>query len=110
MMRIKNNRINLLISKEHDFAECEINLFGTTWYHLYISLADNMLLALNEYNIGEIGLLELLEYWYMTLIPILRDYGVVTRDPDSIRFDDESGKYKPHEFTTEEWEYILEGL
>ena len=93
MMRIKNNRINLLISKEHDFAECEINLFGTTWYHLYISLADNMLLALNEYNIGEIGLLELLEYWY-----------------DSIRFDDESGKYKPHEFTTEEWEYILEGL
>ena len=92
-MRIKNNKINLLISQEHDFAECEVNLFSTVWYHLYISLDDNMLLALNEYNNGEISLLEFIEYLY-----------------DSIRFDDESGKYKPHEFTAEEWEYILEGL
>ena len=92
-MRIKNNRINLLISVEHDFVECEVHLFGTIWYHLYSSITDDMLDLLKGYNNGDITLLEFVEYLY-----------------DCIKFDDESGKYKPHEFTTEEWEYILEGM
>ena len=92
-MRIKNNRINLLINVENDFLECEVHLFGTIWYHLYSSLTDDMLDLLNEYNNRDITLLELLEYWY-----------------DSIKFEDEYIEQKPREFTTEEWEYILEGL
>ena len=92
-MKIKNNRVILVVDTENDFAECEVNLFGTVWYHLYSSLADDMLDLINDYNNMDITTLEFVEYLY-----------------DCIKFDDEAGRYKPHEFTTEEWEYILEGI
>ena len=89
-MRIKNNKINLLISVEHDFAECEVFMYDTVWYKQHCRLTPDIVEALGEYNNGDITLLEFVEYLY-----------------DSIRFDDEAGRYKPHKFTTEEWRYIL---
>lgn len=87
-MKIKANGFELTI--EEEYVECEVRHNNTVWYFLEEYLTDELLELIEDYLNKDITLLQFVSAFY-----------------DSIEFEDEAEEQKPHEFTIEEWRYIL---
>ena len=87
-MVVKTNGFELTIDEE--YVECEVHFNNTVWYFLEEYLTDELLELIEEYINKDITLLDFVSSFY-----------------DSILFEDEGEEQSPHEFTLEEWRYIL---
>lgn len=88
-MVVKTSGFKLTIDEE--YVECEVQYNNTVWYFLEEYLTDELLELIEEYINKDITLLDFVSSFY-----------------DSIQFEDEGEEQSPHEFTLEEWRYILE--
>lgn len=87
-MIVKTNGFELTIADE--YVECEVHHDNSVWYFLEEYLTDELMELIEEYINKDITLLQFVTSFY-----------------DSIEFEDEEGEKKPHEFTLDEWNYIL---
>ena len=87
-MIVKAKGFELTINEE--YVECEVLFNNAVWYFLEEYLTDDLMELIEEYNNKNITLLQFVTSFY-----------------DSIKFEDENEEQEPHEFTTEEWSYIL---
>ena len=87
-MKIEMNGFRLTVSNE--YVECEVQYNNTVWYFLEEYLTDELMDLVELYINKDITLLDFVTNFY-----------------DSIQFEDEGEEQEPHEFTLEEWRYIL---
>ena len=87
-MVVKTSGFKLTINEE--YVECEVQYNNTVWYFLEEYLTDELIELIEEYRNKNITLLQFVSDFY-----------------DSIQFEDEDEEQIPHEFTLEEWRYIL---
>lgn len=87
-MKVEMSGFKLAVSDE--YVECEVQYNNTVWYFLEEYLTDELMDLVELYINKDITLLDFVSNFY-----------------DSIQFEDEDEKQSPHEFTLEEWRYIL---